>query len=503
MKRYRLTAFLLSLLLSLTACGGEEGTGAASSASSVGSSQEEVQEPETAALTLAFYPEQSLHPALSANRANLALAPLLYEGLFAVDGSFTAQPVLCQSCTVSPDKLTWTFTLRGGVTFSDGTPLTGEAAAAALELARGEGSRYSGRLSHVASITAGEGTVTVTLDEPNGSLPLLLDIPLALGAGGRPAGTGPYRLSENGEGAELTARDNWWQDRRLPVDTIALKTMNKSDEMIFAFDAGDISLVEVDLMGTNSLGYSGSYETWDYSTTSMIYLGFQTRTGLCQSAEVRKALGRGVDRESIARVTYATHAVPSALPVHPDSPLYDRWIASQLSYDPETLVKELEALGAAGRELVLLVNTENMAKASAAQWIADQLESAGMEVRVDSLTFEDYTAALEAGRFDLYLGEVALTADFDLSALLSSDGALNYGRWQDEQTDLLLAELAAAPMDSREEAASALYAYLGQRVPLVPVCFKNNSVLTKWGTLSGLSPVRGNLFYGLENWAIS
>ena len=64
----------------------------------------------------------------------------------------------------------------------------------------------------------------------------------------------------------------------------------------------------------------------------MIYLGFQTRTGLCQSAEVRKALGRGVDRESIARVTYATHAVPSALPVHPDSPLYDRWIASQLSY---------------------------------------------------------------------------------------------------------------------------------------------------------------------------
>lgn len=48
-------------------------------------------------------------------------------------------------------------------------------------------------------------------------------------------------------------------------------------------------------------------------------------------------------------------------------------------------MKELEALGAAGRELVLLVNTENMAKASAAQWIADQLESAGMKVRVDNL----------------------------------------------------------------------------------------------------------------------
>ena len=126
-----------------------------------------------------------------------------------------------------------------------------------------------------------------------------------------------------------------------------------------------------------------------------------------------------------------------------------------------------------------------------------------MKVRVDNLPFEEYISALEAGRFDLYLGEVALTADFDLSALLAADGALNYGRWQDEQTDQLLAALAAAPMDSREEAASALYAYLGQRVPLVPVCFKNNSVLTKWGRLSGLSPVRGNLFYDLENWVIS
>lgn len=141
-------------------------------------------------------------------------------------------------------------------------------------------------------------------------------------------GTGPYLLSENGEEAELTARENWWQARQMPADTISLKIMNKSDEMIFAFDAGDISLVEVDLMGTNSLGYSGSYETWDYSTTSMIYLGFHTRAGLCQSGGGAQGSGAWSRPESIARITYATHAVPSALPVHPDSPMYDRWIAS-------------------------------------------------------------------------------------------------------------------------------------------------------------------------------
>ena len=70
-------------------------------------------------------------------------------------------------------------------------------------------------------------------------------------------------------------------------------------------------------------------------------------------------------------------------------------------------------------------------------------------------------AALEAGRFDLYLGEVALTADFDLSALLSSDGALNYGRWQDEQTDLLLAM-------NQWDYHTAQRLHLGRRIAWVP-----------------------------------
>ena len=51
-------------------------------------------------------------------------------------------------------------------------------------------------------------------------------------------------------------------------------------------------------------------------------------------------------------------------------------------------------------------------------------------------------------------------------------------------------------------AASALYAYLAQEAPIAPICFKNGSVLTQWGRLSGLSPVRGNIFNRLEGWII-
>ena len=66
--------------------------------------------------------EGTLHPILSQDAANVALAGLVWEGLFALDGSFEPQPVLCQGYTVSEDGLTWTFTLRSGVTFPTAVP---------------------------------------------------------------------------------------------------------------------------------------------------------------------------------------------------------------------------------------------------------------------------------------------------------------------------------------------------------------------------------------------
>ena len=501
----RLLSLFLSagLLLTLCACGGPpapEESSASLPDSSGSESEEEVSL--TTPFTLPVFPDFSLHPTLGANRANLTLAPLLYEGLFLVDESFEAVPVLCQSYTASEDKLVWTFTLRSGITFSDGTPLTGQEAADALELARSEQSRYHTRLAHISSITAEENTITITLSRPNGNLPALLDIPIAHGSGDRPSGTGPYVLSSEDDTLLLTARKGWWQGKSLPFQSIPLYPMSKSDELIYAFDAGNISLLDVDLMATNAMGYGGNYQTWDYATTDLIYLGFNTASGVCRSAQVRLAISAAIDRQAIAQATYASHAVPSSLPVHPNSTLFSQEIASRLDYAPDTLAGQLEELGLGGRELRLLVNSENEAKVSAAQLIAYQLGSAGLTVQVEQLSYEDFTAALSQGSFDLYLGETVLTADFDLSPLLSSSGSLNYGRWQSGTCDALLSVLRAAGPEEKVQAAAALFSHLADEMPLAPLIFKNGSALTQWGRLTGLTPIRNNVFYQLEGWII-
>jgi len=491
-----------ALFLNLTACGGPQPSGSDTpgTSSEVSSQPGNEVQPVDTPFALAIYPEYSIHPALARNRANLTLVPLLYEPLFQVDESFQAQPVLCESYASDAEKLVWTFTLRTGISFSEGTPFTGKEAAAALNLARSARGRYSGRLSCVESIRGDETTLTITLNRPCGQLPLLLDIPIALGDEDRPAGTGPYVLRGAGDEMTLSLREDWWQGKNMPLDRVSLREVEKSDELIFAFSTGDVSLVDVDLMGTNALGYSGNYETWDYATTDLIYLGFNTREGrVCSDPALRQALVASVDRETITQTIFASHAVPAALPVHPDSELYHDRDAEKMAYAPEKLVDQVEELRESRRQLTLLVNSENTAKISTAEFIAYQLESAGLKIVLEKLPFADYAAALKAGEFDLYIGEVVLTADFNLSDLLAPNGSMNYGGWYSEEITGLLAAASAAEAGETMP-YRLLYAHLAEQAPIAAICFKNGCVLTQWGRLSGLSPLRSDVFHGLEHW---
>ena len=462
---------------------------------------------------LPCYPKDSFHPISGANRTNRTLAGLVYEGLYELDQSFTPQGVLAVSSTTSADGLTWTFTLRQGVTFSDGSALTADDVAAALNLAR-QSALYAARLAGIASVTAGEGTVVIRLSAANGALPALLDVPICKGEGVRPLGTGPYAFSGEGESLSLVARTDWWRGESLPVQTIPLRAIQETDELIYAFDTKEIALVSTDLTGANALGYSGSYETVDYDTTSLLYVGFNARTGLCRDAALRRALSYGMDRSTVASALLSSHAVASALPFHPASDLWDSELAASLAYAPQTMLELLTEAGWSrsgdtlyrGRQslaLTLVVNQDNTYKTAVADYLAASLRQSGIQITVEKLSWEAYTAALAGGDFDLYLGETRLTADFDLSALIASGGALNYGGYANTETASLLSAFRAASGDARVTAARALAQNLAQQMPFTPLCFKCWSVLCQWGQVSGVQPTQSNVFSQFWTWTVS
>ena len=415
-------ALALALAAGLAGCGGES----APEQSSAPAVQPEVSQTkgEAQPITLAAYPEQSFHPAQTQNRLNLSLAPLMYEGLFELDPSFQPQPVLCRDYAVSEDGPDLDLHPSGGRHLLRRDPphrrAGGPGPGAGPHGERDVHRALQLRLSYLRQRERAAGHHPALPQQRSARPAGCAHHP---GRGQPPPGHRALCAAEGADGTlSLELRRDWWQGLDMPQQTISLLPISQADTLIHGLDGGYLTLLSTDLTATGSLGYAGTYEVVDYGTTGMVYLAFNTARGVFRDALARRAVAAAVDRDTLAGSVYSGHAVAARLPVHPFSPLYDEELSGQLTEgeDAQDLFRQARLEQCS---VTLVVNRENSYKNAAAQAVARQLEELGMTVELSSLSWDDYVSALERGEFDLYLAEVSLTADFDLTPLAGSGGA--------------------------------------------------------------------------------
>lgn len=192
-----------------------------------------------------------------------------------------------------------------------------------------------------------------------------------------------------------------------------------------------------DLTGTDSIPVSGSAGCIDADTTVLQYIGINTSVKGLDDAAFRRCLSLGLNRQSLISGLLSGHAKAAQFPISPVSGLYPAELHT--TYSATAFSEALAACESRPtRTLRLLVNEENSFKLSVAREIAASFSAAGIDMTVTALPWADYTAALAAGSFDLYYGEVRLTADWNLAPLLATGGRLNYGGWSDARCDQLL-----------------------------------------------------------------
>lgn len=451
--------------------------------------------------SLPYDPTGTLDPVTCADGMQQVVGALLYEGLFQLDTQLEPQPWLCERYTYDPETFTYVFTLRSDVMFSDGSALTAADAAATLRRAKSS-QRYGARLAQMVSASGEGSTLTVVLSGANTGFPALLDIPIVKsGTEGDlvPVGTGPYYYAQDDGGPCLLANTGWWKGGGQPVDRMGLSSAVDRESMLYQFTSHDVQLITADLTGTSPISATGNVSFQDADTTIFQYLGINTTREPLNDAAVRRALYQGVDRDTLTGAFLSGHALPAQFPVSPVSSLYPADLEQAYAYDAfaQALV---EAVDSRTWDLTLLVNQENSFKVSAAEYLAQTLSASGVVITVKSLPWAEYTAALAAGDFDLYYGEVKLTADWDLRPLLAIGASLNYGGWASETTNSLLASYASAT--DREAAMRNLCTHLQQQVPLIPLCFKSTSVLVQTGVAEGLTPTMTDPFYDLSSCVI-
>lgn len=525
MRRRLLCLLLAALLLTATGCANwEEPSDPLGELSEFYGAENETPEPEPlTTFTLPYFAGESLDPVTTTETVQSSVGALLYEKLFELDEHYVLRPLLADSCTYDAEQRVYTLTLRSGVTFSDGSALTARDVAATLERAQ-QSQRYAARLAEVSSVRAQGDTVRITMSTDLATLAWRLDIPIVK-AGTEsdtvPVGTGPYVFTASDSGAYLEQNPSWWQQKALPLRRIALLHCKDRDTMLYAFSSREVQLLPLDLTGTGASGVSASGDYTDAPTSVMQFLGFNTRRAPFSDAALRQAVSAAADRQALVDSCLLGHGSAAQFPLSPASEEYPTELEAPYSIAALQQLTQEEAGSSndaanagntssdnasagmyAGVSVTLLVNEENSFKVSAAQEIAAALSRCGLTVTVDSVPWETYLQRLQDGSFDLYYGECRLTADWDILELVGTEGSLNYGGFSDEDTDVLLAACRTASEGQRSKALTALWQDLLEKMPIAPLCFKSDSVLTTTGLVEGLTATETDPFFSLEQWTV-
>ncbi|MDR0531208.1 MAG: ABC transporter substrate-binding protein [Oscillospiraceae bacterium] len=402
-------------------------------------------------LTLPFAQRDVLNPYAAETELNRELTPLLYEGLFAIDATFRAQPVLAEKIT-RQNATQWTVTLKKGRVFHNGKEVTAEDALYSFNKARAT-AYYAARLENIAKVQVQEGALAITLKKANEYIAACLDFPvvpagsaeqgkLAQAKNGyvftksaTPAGTGRYQLQD--QDSVFTLK----YDTRHPgpkplITTIAFYGLNSTSALLYGLEMGNFQFAYDTLRDDDVKRVNATAQRT--ATTNLIFLVFNQSRAALRDPKLRAALAACIDKGKALNESFQGYAEAVNTPFPP------RWHGIRAEdfakpFDSAAARKALEALGysevrdgvRASRyrklSFTLLVNSSSKAKAAAAKALQSQLKAFQIGIAIQALPQADYEAAAKAGRFDLCLGEIRLTPDCNLSPLLITEGAASKG----------------------------------------------------------------------------
>lgn len=314
-------------LLALAACSGA-GTAKAANAA-----------PTNGTLTVGLLGDIGQPPDPDIYYANNGLAIVLntYEGLvqYANDTEkVEIAPRLATSWDVSDDNTTYTFHLRKGVTFHDGTPFTSAAVKVAFDrrIAVKGGAAYM--VEGVKSVaTPDDLTAVVTLDKANSAfLDYLaspfgpkMESPTALKehAGTddaqtwlqtHDAGTGPYEISAADPGTSWTLKqyDGYWGTKS-PFTTVKLPIYSDVSALQLAFDRGDVSAVVAALPSSSLSKYEDSkaYASYMLPTLQSALVTLNPSRSFFSTKEARLAFLQSIDQESLVKQVLGSRSEPA------------------------------------------------------------------------------------------------------------------------------------------------------------------------------------------------
>ncbi|NPC97604.1 ABC transporter substrate-binding protein [Nocardioides sp. zg-DK7169] len=400
---------------------------------------------------------------------------LVYSSLLQWNEDGTLEPDLAAEMPeVSKDGLTWTVTLREGVTFHDGSPLTASDVVHTIEEAQDpqNGAVWLAGMSYVKSAAAqGDDTVVLTLSQPyaylDGKLAMLPIIsdeddykPNATYAT-TGNGSGPYALSSLKRGDSLVLeRNEDYYGEPMKFETITFKVVPEDASRIARLTNGDSHIVpdlpteQVDLVterGANAV-------TVESNVSRLFAYPSMKADRPTSNADFRLAIAYAADRQRIVDQVYGGAGRPNSTYLTYGTLHHDEDLGLAFGAEPD-LDKAKEHLAASGVKLdrklsIIAVNDPQVT--SAATILQSNLKDLGIESSVESQDVAGFYANLVSGEYDLILFDAPASTSTGFSpdyvnGGLNSQAANNFAKFADDEMDELL-EVALTAQTKEEQA---------------------------------------------------
>ncbi|CAL4860469.1 ABC transporter substrate-binding protein [Microbacterium sp. MM2322] len=418
----------------------------------------------------------------------------VYQGLIARTPDQKIVPALATDYEVSDDKLTYTFTLREGVTFHDGQPLTPQDVVWSLTQERDTPTyRDSARLANVSKIAADGQKITLTLKAPDSTLLWNLTgrAGLILKEGDKidrktaANGTGPFQLAEWREGDSIVFQrfDGYWGTAAAAAEVVFSYVSDNQAALSGAL-AGEFDvLTGFDANLKDQVEANGDFSLEVGDSTDKGTLAINETSGPLADQRVRKAIRQAIDKKSIVEALGAGKTLYGPIPEL--DPGYED-LSKVAPFDPEAARALLADAGA--KNLSLTLTIPSAYGTTVPQILVSNLRDVGITLKVNPVEFPTWIKDVYTNK-DYELSFVLHTEAHDFENWANPDYYFTYDNPEVQQ---LYAQSVASTDDAEAAELLKKAARLVSEDDAADWLYNGQSVLAVASNVSGMPTVNVN-----------
>ena len=453
----------------------------------------------------------------------------VFEGLYRVKNGTEVEFGQAESVKVSDDGLTYTFTLRDGLKWSDGSPVTAAdfeysyqrladpksgASVQSVDVFKNAAAVRKGEkeVSELGVKALDDKTLEVTLEYPAPYLPKLLSgsryMPVSKAvhsAKGDKYGTsadnvvtnGPFTIQDwNGTNLEwkLVKNDNYWDAANVYLKDVQVQVIKENSTGADLFDAGQLDYTTLTDQFVQE--YTGADDFHTASKATIGYLSFNTQREATANADLRRAIAQAFDKQVYADSVIQdgskvlNNQVPKDFDVNEAGEDYQTAAGPMLEYNLEASqadwAKAKAALGKDTIELQLLTSDVGLSKRTA-EFLQAQLEAnlPGLKLTISSVPLKNRLEFQRQSDFDIFYGTWAPDYQDALNFIeqYKTGGGINFAKYSNAEYDKLVEqarnEYANDPAKRRQALIQAETIGIKQDAVAAPIYQSATSYLLK------------------------